>query len=118
MSSTLDISITILVWILIIFFVALGFLVSKCLIELYKTLQNCTEISEVCKDEAKPLLGEFKNTLANVQRITSGANSNVKILKSVLTGALGAGALMIGNLKSKKGGFLNGLISGFNMFRK
>lgn len=118
MSSSLDISITILVWILIIFFIALGIMLTMCLIELRKTLQNCSEISKICKDETQPILGEFKNTLANVQKITSGANSNFNMIKGVFKGALGAGALMLSHLKSKNGGFIQGLISGFKLFKK
>jgi len=118
MSLSLEMSITVLVWVLIIFFIAFGILLCKCLVELYKTLQNCTEISKVCKDETQPILGEIKGTLSNVQKFTSGTSSNINMFKNVLKGALGAGALMIANIKSKKGGFLSGLISGFNMFRK
>lgn len=118
MSPTLDVSIVVLVWILVLFFIAMGVMLTLCLIELLKTLKNCVEISKVLKDDAQPLIGELKNTLANVQKITSGTKSNLGILKSALTGALGAGALMLGNLKSKKGGFISGLISGFNLFRK
>ena len=118
MSSTLDISITILVWILVLFFIALGIMLVMCLIELLKTLKNCAEISKLYKDEAEPLLNELKTTLENVQKITSGTKSNLNFIKNVFTGALGAGALMIDNLKSKKDGFISGLISGFNMFRK
>ena len=118
MTFTLNLSLSILAWILSAFFIALGVMLVLCLIELRKVLQNFTVISNVYKDEAKPLLSELKNTLSNVQKITSSANSGTNIVKSILTGALGAGALMFSNLKNKKGGFLSGLISGFNMFRK
>ncbi len=118
MSSTLDISITVLVWILVLFFVSLGIMLVMCLIELLKTLKNCTVISKIYKDEAEPLLAELKATISNVQKITSGTKSNLSIVKNVFKGAIGAGALMLGNLKSKKDGFISGLISGFNLFRK
>ncbi|MBR6163482.1 hypothetical protein IKQ26_06305 [bacterium] len=117
MSLNLDIALTILVWVFIIFLVALGYLVSMCLLELHKSLVNLTEISRIYKDDAKPVLDELKSTLVNVKKMTTASNSSLNILKSAVTGMLGAGALMLGNLKGK-GGFIDGLLSGFKLFKK
>ncbi len=116
MSLNLDIALTILVWLFIIFLLCLGYLVSMCLIELHKSLVNLTEISRIYKAEAQPIVEELKTTLENIKKITT-SNNRINILKSAITGALGAGALMFGKLKGK-GGFLDGLLSGFKLFRK
>lgn len=117
MSLNLDIALTILVWVFIIFLLCLGYLVSMCLIELHKSLVNLTEISKIYKEEAQPLVDELKTTLANVKKMTTTSNNRIDFLKSAITGALGAGALMLGNFTGK-GGFIDGILSGFKLFRK
>lgn len=118
MSYGLDFGLTVLVWAFIIFLVALGYLLCMCLLELHKSLQNFTEITNICKSETQPIIDEVKDTFVNIKKITAGPITGFNFLKSILSGALGTGALMLSNLKSIKGGFLDGLFSGFKLFKK
>ena len=117
MSLNLDIGLTILVWVFIIFLVALGYLLTMCLLDLHKVLVNLNEISQIYKDEAKPLVDELKTTLQNVKKMTSNSYSNLNVIKSAVTGALGAGAMMLTSFVGK-GGFIDGIIKGFRLFKK
>lgn len=117
MSLNLDIGLTILVWVFIIFLVALGYLLTMCLLELHKVLVNLNEISKIYREEAQPLVEELKSTLQNVKKMTSNSYSNMNVIKSAVTGVLGAGAVMLTNLAGK-GGFVDGIIKGFRLFKK
>lgn len=118
MSLNLDFALTVLVWVFIVFLLVLGYFIARCLFELNKTLINLTEISRICKEEALPILDEVKNTLSNVKEMTTSQKSKLTVIKNVLTSALGASSLILSNLKGKTGGFVDGLISGFKLFKK
>ena len=118
MSLNLDIALTVLVWVFIVFLAVLGVFLAKCLYELNKTLINITEITRICKEEAEPLLDELRKTLENVKDMTTSSTSKLTVIKNVLSSAVGAATLMLGNLKGKTGGFIDGLLSGFRLFKK
>ena len=78
-----------------------------------ETLKSLKELSELVKTEIAPALKSVNSVLKTADSVSSGVNKLTKAPIALLSAA--AGAVM--SLKGK-GGFLSGLVSGFNLITR
>ncbi len=83
-----------------------------------KTMISVKELTDTAKTEVSPALKSISGILSAINKMSNTTNSNLEIIKKVITTLLGASILAYNTSKSKGGSFLSGLISGFNIFRK
>jgi len=103
--------------VLIILFVILTVFIVKLLKETTLAMTSIKELTDLTKQELKPALVSINNILATVNNVSNATNRQLDLVKKILTTLLGASCAAFGTMKSK-GGFFNGLMSGFNFFRK
>lgn len=117
MTPTLECVIAVFVIVLIIVLVILTVFVVKFIQEATLTLSSVKQLIDLTNDELKPALKSLNNVLSIISNVSLATNKQIDLIKKILTTLLGASCVAFTNVKSK-GGFLSGLISGFNIFRK
>ena len=103
--------------VLIILFVILTVFIVRLLKETTLAMTGIKELTDLMKEELKPMLTSVNKILSTVNNVSAVTNRQFELVKKILTTLLGASCVAFGNIKDK-GGFFNGLISGFNFFRK
>lgn len=117
MTPTLECVIAVFVIVLIIVLVVLTVFVIKLIQEATHTLTSVKQLLDLTTDELKPALKSLNNVLTTISNVSLATNKQFDLIKKILTTLLGASCVALTNVKSK-GGFISGLISGFNIFRK
>lgn len=117
MTPTLESLIAVLIVVVIVVLVVLTIFLVKFVQELTSTITNINGLIDTTKQEIIPALKSVNNILATVNNVSNATNHQLETIKKILTTMLGASCLALGTVKSK-GGFINGLVSGFNFFRK
>lgn len=108
--STLIAVVIVILIVITVFFV-------KFLKELTTTVTKVNEIADIVKKEGEPALKSINNILSSVSNLSDATTKQLVFAKKVLSSVLGASFLAYSNLKSK-GGFINGIISGFKFFHR
>ena len=103
--------------VLIIILVILCVYITKLLEETTETMRSLKELTDLTKKEIEPALKSVNNVLKTVDNVSIATNRQLDTVKKILTTILGASCVAFANVKNK-GGFFNGLISGFKIFRK
>ena len=117
MSPTLECVIAVFVIVLIIVLVVLTIFVVKLIQEATVTLTSMKQLVDLANDELKPALKSLNNVLETASNVSLATNKQFDLIKKILTTLLGASCVALTNVKAN-GGFLSGLMSGFNLFRK
>lgn len=102
--------------ILSIVLVVIAVYLVKFLREATLTMSNLKDITDTTKKELEPALKSINNILLTVNNVSVATNKQFDIVKKILTTLLGASCFAFS--KAKNGGFINGLLSGFNLFNK
>ncbi len=113
---TLECVLTAFVVVLIVISIVITVFLVKFLKELTLTLKSIKELTDLTREEIKPALITLNDVLKTVKNVSSATNRQFELMKNILTTLLGASCAAFGSLKGK-GGFISGLVSGFNMFR-
>ena len=116
MTPLLELVLIILVVVIIAAIVVLSVYIVKFIKEATLTMANLKDITETTKKELVPALKSLNNVLAAVDNVSVVTNKNFEIVKGILTTLLGASCFAFS--KAKSGGFIKGLLSGFNLFSK
>jgi len=114
--TTLECVLTAFVVVLIVITIVLTVYLVKFFKELTLTVKSVRELTDLTREEIKPALVALNDVLSTVKNVSNATNRQFELLKNVLTAFLGASCAALAGFKSK-GGFLSGLVSGFNMFR-
>lgn len=104
---------------LVVIIVAISVLtvfVVKLLQETTATIANLKDITETTKKEIEPALKSVNNVLSTASDLSLAANKNFNLVKNILTTLLGASYVAFS--KAKGNSFINGILSGFNLFSK
>ena len=117
MSPTLECVIAVFVIVLIVVLVVLTIFVVKLIQEATVTLIGVKQLVDLVNDELKPALKSLNNVLETASNVSIATNKQFDLIKKILTTLLGASCVALTNVKAN-GGFLSGLMSGFNLFRK
>ncbi len=119
MSPVLECVIAVFVIVLIVVIVVLTIYAVKFLEELTKTTASIRELTDLTKQELEPAFKSVNGVLASVNEVTSAANRKLEMIKKIVATAIGASVMAFSKVASKdNGGFLSGVKSGFNIFRK
>ncbi len=114
---TLECALTAFVVVLIIISIVLTVFFVKFLKEMTLAIKSIKELTDLTRQEITPALVTLNDVLKTVKNVSSATNRQFELLKNILTTLLGAACAAVGSFKGK-GGFISGLVSGFNMFRK
>lgn len=90
----------------------------KFLKELTMTLTSIRSLTDMAQNEIRPSLQSLNQVLATAHKITNSANNHITTVRNVVTALFGAYCLSLTNMKNQSEGFVRGLVSGFNIFRK
>ena len=113
---TLDSVLTAFIIVLIIISIVVTVFLVKFLHETTLTMKSIKDLTDLTREEIKPALVTLNEVLNTVKNVSSATNKQFELLKNILTTLLGASCAAFGGFKGK-GGFISGLISGFNIFR-
>jgi predicted PurR-regulated permease PerM len=117
MSPVLECIVAIFVIVLIVVAVVITIFLVKLIQELTLTVTSLKTLTDLVNSELKPALKSLNNILSHVNNVSVVTNNQLELLKKILTTILGASCVAFSGMKNK-GGFIGGLISGFNLFRK
>lgn len=116
MTPTLEAVLVLFIIIVIVVLVILTIHIVKFLKETTQTMTSIKELTDITKKEIEPALKSLNGILDTVNNVSKATNKQFDLVKKILTTVLGASCMAFNNVK--KGGFISGLISGFNIFRK
>ncbi len=117
MTPLLEYTLAALCVVVIVVLIILTVYTVKFLKETTVTMTGLRELTDVIKQEIKPALQSVNRVLSTVNNVSDATNKQLEIVKKVLTTLLGASCVAFTNARTKCG-FLSGLVSGFNLFRK
>lgn len=115
--TALECVLTAFVVVLIVISIVVTVYLVKFLKEITLTMTSIKNLTDLTIDEIRPALITLNDVLKTVKNVSSVTNKQFELLKNILTALLGASCAAFGSFKGK-GGFISGLVSGFNMFRK
>lgn len=118
MSSVLEFSIILLIFVLIAAIATVSVYLVKLLIELKVLAKNANETTVMINEEIKPLIKEAKTSMEKVNAIIKTAEGQVNTLKKLVTTILGFSTLLVGGFSKVSGGFFKGFQTAFNLFRR
>ena len=118
MSTALTASLILLIFVIMAAVIAITVYLVKFLIQLTVFTKNLDDTTTVVKDELKPILGEFRETLTNVNSIAQTANSQLSAIKKIVATVIGAVTIFAGKFKFLQSSFMKGFLSAFNLFRR
>jgi len=115
-----DLELTLIVFLMVLIFVifVVGCLLVLWLINLNKLTISLTQNSELFRMEFKPILEEVQVAIQKINMVLSTAGKNVGQVNKIVMSLIGVLGLLVSNFKNKSGGFLKGIIQGFNCFLK
>ncbi len=116
MTPLLECVLSVFTVVLIVIAVIITVFLVKFLKEMTVTLISIRELTDLAKKEMEPALKSVNNILSTINNVSNATNKQFEFVKKLITTCLGALIFVFG--KTKKTGFINGLISGFNIFRK
>ena len=116
MTPLIECALAVLILVLAGSVVALTIYIVKFIIEATLTMSNIKEITETTKKELDPALKSVNKVLLTLGNISVATNNNIELLRKIIATLLGASCFFFS--KAKGGGFIKGLISGFNLFSK
>ncbi len=117
MTPVLECIIAVFLIVLIIVLVVITIFTVKLLQETTLTMTSIKELTDLAKKELEPALLSLNKVLSAINNVSSATNKQFELIKKILTTLLGASCVAFTNIRGK-GGFLSGLVSGFNMFKK
>ncbi len=117
MTPVLESVLALLIVVTIVVIVVITVFVVKFLNEATLTMINLKDITDITKKEIGPALKSVNNILSTVNNVSTVTNNQLELVKKILTTLLGASCIAFGKVKGKSG-FLSGLVSGFNLFKK
>ncbi len=112
----LEIALTAFIVVLIVLSIVITVFLVKFLKETTLTLKSIKELTDLTREEIRPALVTLNDVLKTVKNVSSATNKQFELLRNILTAFLGASCAAFSGFKGK-GGFISGLISGFNMFK-
>ena len=118
MSTALTVSLILLIFVIMAAVIAITVYLVKFLIELTLLTKNVNDTTTVVKDELKPILGEFRETLTIVNSIAQTANGQLTAIKKIIATVIGAVTIFAGKFKFLQSSFMKGFFSAFNLFRR
>ncbi len=114
---TLETALTAFVVVLIVLAIVITVFFVKFLKEMTLALKSIKELTDLTREEIRPALVTLNEVLKTVKNVSSATNKQFETLRNILTALLGAFCAVIGGFKGRNG-FVSGLISGFNIFKK
>ena len=113
----------VLTWVIISFVIALTvsviiltIFIVNLINEAILTMKNIKDITDTTKKELEPALKSVNNVLSTAGNLSILANKQLDITKNIIAAVIGASYFAYS--KAKSGGFIKGLLSGFNLFKK
>ena len=116
MSPLLEYFLVAFILVLIIVTIVLTVYLVKFLKETTKTMVDIQGLTQTIETEIAPAMKSLTNILSNVNNISNATNKQFEIAKKILTTILGASCMAFANAKNNS--FINGILSGFNIFSK
>src|SRR5574344_800000 len=114
MSVILEVSLLFLVF---VFIVAGGFLI-KLIVEMSKLVNNADNALTCFRTELEPTMKDVRNSVESIQKMIAKTDNQISDLRKYSGVILGAVGLLLGSVKNFSGGFVKGLMSVFNLFKK
>ncbi len=118
MSSILEFSIILLIFVIIAAIVTVSIYLVRLLMDMDVLAKNANETTTILNGELKPLLEELKGSLAKINAIAQSADNQVATLKKLVTTVLGVSSIFVGGFGKMSGGFMKGFQSAFKLFGK
>ncbi len=118
MSTALTVSLILLILVILAAVIAITVYLVKFLIQLTILTKNLDDTTTTFKEELMPILGEFRETLANVNTIAKTANNQLATIKKITATVIGAVTIFAGKFKFLQSSFMKGFLSAFNLFRR
>lgn len=116
MTPLLEFLLAAFIFTVIIVLVVLTIYLVKFIQETTLTITSVRQLTDLTTNELKPALKSLNSILTTVSNVSTATNKQLDLVKKILTTLLGASCVAFGSVKDK--GFLGGLLSGFNLFRK
>ena len=116
MTPLLEFLVAAFIFTFIIILVVLTIYLVKFIQETTLTMTSVRQLTDLTTNELKPALKSLNDVLATVNNVSTATNKQFELVRKILTTLLGASCVAFGTVKDK--GFLSGLASGFNLFRK
>ncbi len=118
MSTALTASLILLVFVIMGAIIATTVYFVKFLIQLTLLTKNLDDTTTVVKDELKPILGEFKETMVHVNSFAKNADNQMSTIKKIIATIIGFFTMFAGKFKFLQSSFFKGFLSSFNLFRR
>lgn len=110
-----------LISLICVFVVVIGTIITIALVKLLKTsvhtMTSIKELVDITKEEMQPAFKSVNGILDSVNNITTSTNKQFETVKKLISTVIGATYMAYSGLKGK-GGLINGILTGFNFFRK
>ena len=106
MSTALTVSLILLILVILAAVIAITVYLVKFLIQLTILTKNLDDTTTTFKEELMPILGEFRETLANVNTIAKTANNQLATIKKITATVIGAVTIFAGKFKFLQSSFI------------
>ncbi len=116
MSPLLEYVLVVFILVLIVVSIITTVYLVKFLKETSKTMVSIQELTTTVKTDIAPSLKSIDAILANIKNMSDTTNKHIDTVRKIITTLIGATGMALTSVKNN--GFLNGVITGFNIFSK
>jgi uncharacterized protein YoxC len=118
MSTTVELSLVLLIFVLIAAIIVVSVYLVRLLIDLNVLTKNVNETTNIVKNDIEPILDELQKTLSSINTMVKDTDDQITSLKKILAAVFGFSTIFCGHFGKISGGFLKGFKSAFSFFRK
>ena len=116
MSPLLEYFLIAFIIVLIVVTIIITVYLVKFLKETSKTMISIQELTNTVKTEIEPSLKSIDSILANIKDMSNTTSKHLDTVRKVITTVIGATGMAISSARNNS--FINGILTGFNIFSK